>query len=306
MPKLLAWWQLLRIGNVFTAASNVIAGFLIVQGGWQPVGPLLVLIAASALLYTAGMVLNDAFDAERDATERPERPIPSGRISRTMAFAAGWLLLVLGVTCAWWASWLADSANPCLIGVLLAATIVAYDAWLKSTSLGPLAMGCCRLLNVRLGVSMTADLRVTPQTVYAICVGLYAMGVTYFARSENVSERSRDHALGERLAGAAICVVILLPMLLPQAIHYQAQHYVHFLVWAVLLYLVFALVVRPTFNSHAEPSPAFFRSRVTWFLRGFILLDALVCLYAVGWLSGLAVLALLLPTWIASRFAPMT
>ena len=28
----LAWWQLLRAANVFTAASNVIAGFLIVQG----------------------------------------------------------------------------------------------------------------------------------------------------------------------------------------------------------------------------------------------------------------------------------
>ena len=74
----LAWWQLMRAANVFTAASNVIAGFLLVQRDWQPVGPLLLLILASVCLYEAGMMLNDVFDAELDAVERPERPIPVG------------------------------------------------------------------------------------------------------------------------------------------------------------------------------------------------------------------------------------
>ena len=78
------------MGNVFTAASNVIAGFLIASGQWSPAVVLATLIAASACLYAAGMVLNDAFDAELDARERPERPIPSGRIARRAAFAAGW------------------------------------------------------------------------------------------------------------------------------------------------------------------------------------------------------------------------
>ena len=92
-----AWWQILRAANVFTAISNVIAGFLLVQGDWQPIGPLLLLMLASALLYEAGMVLNDVCDAELDAVERPERPIPSGRISRHAALRVGIGLLVGGV-----------------------------------------------------------------------------------------------------------------------------------------------------------------------------------------------------------------
>ena len=31
------------------------------------------------------MVLNDVFDAEVDAREQPDRPIPSGRVSRRAA-----------------------------------------------------------------------------------------------------------------------------------------------------------------------------------------------------------------------------
>ena len=45
--------------------------------------------------------LNDFFDAEVDAVERPERPIPSGRISRSTAGCVGWSLLAAGVLAAW-------------------------------------------------------------------------------------------------------------------------------------------------------------------------------------------------------------
>src|SRR2546429_3915285 len=39
------------------------------------------LSAASVCLYWAGMAANDWADRELDAKERPERPIPSGRVS---------------------------------------------------------------------------------------------------------------------------------------------------------------------------------------------------------------------------------
>ncbi|WP_344980642.1 UbiA family prenyltransferase, partial [Streptosporangium fragile] len=49
------------------------------------------LAAASVLLYWAGMALNDWSDREIDAVERPERPIPSGRVSPrgALGLAAG-------------------------------------------------------------------------------------------------------------------------------------------------------------------------------------------------------------------------
>ena len=42
-----------------------------------------------ALFYTAGMILNDVADLEVDRRERPERPLPSGAVSRTALAAFG-------------------------------------------------------------------------------------------------------------------------------------------------------------------------------------------------------------------------
>jgi 4-hydroxybenzoate polyprenyltransferase len=191
--RALAWWQLLRAANVFTAASNIIAGFLIVQHRWEPAATLISLIAASACLYLAGMVLNDVFDAKLDAIERPERPSPSGRIARGSASAAGWLLLLCGIGFSWLATWTIGRPLPGLIGTLLALAIVRYDKSLKSTSLGPLAMGLCRFFNVTLGASVAENLWRPPAPVaYAALVGCYTIALTYIARSENAGTFARQ------------------------------------------------------------------------------------------------------------------
>jgi 4-hydroxybenzoate polyprenyltransferase len=240
----LAWWQLLRAANVFTAASNVIAGFLIVRGEWAPTETLALLIAASACLYLAGMVLNDVYDAELDAVERPERPIPAGHISRTTASSAGWALLSGGVLLSWLAALTCGHPMPGLLGVLLAFAIIRYDSVLKSTWIGPVAMGWCRVLNVMLGASVAGALtREWPALLYAIVVGLYTVVLTNVARSETIGELSR--------------------------------------------------------KLHV-------RNLVTRMIQGFILLDAIAATIAAGWPSGLAVLALLIPTILIARRTPMT
>ena len=242
--RALAWRQLLRAANVFTAASNVMAGFLVVAGRWAPAELMALLIAASACLYLAGMVLNDVFDAELDAVERPERPIPSGRISRGTAAAVGWTLLGVGVALAWAAAWTHGHALPGIIATLLALAIVLYDSKLKATPLGPPAMGCCRALNVLLGASAARDLAGHwPALGYALGIGLYTMALTAVARSETVGQWSR-------------------------------RRYV--------------------------------RSLVTRMIQGFIVIDAIAAGVAAGWPSALAVLALLVPTWLLERQAPMT
>ncbi len=52
------------------------------------------LLIALSLAYVAGMYLNDAFDAAIDRRERPDRPIPSGRVARRTVFVAGFAMLV--------------------------------------------------------------------------------------------------------------------------------------------------------------------------------------------------------------------
>jgi hypothetical protein len=47
------------------------------------------LVGATMCLYAGGVVLNDFFDRRLDAIERPERPIPSRRVSAASAAALG-------------------------------------------------------------------------------------------------------------------------------------------------------------------------------------------------------------------------
>src|SRR5579859_1612206 len=58
------------------------------------------LCAASVCLYWAGMAANDWADRELDAKERPERPVPSGRISPQTALGVAAGLSVAGLALA--------------------------------------------------------------------------------------------------------------------------------------------------------------------------------------------------------------
>ena len=110
MNRLRTYAQLVRLPNVFTAFADIGLGSL---GTWQltpeafALGELgwvwsaLFLMAASGCLYCGGMVFNDVFDLEQDKRERPSRPIPSGRVSRSAAAVFGAVLLTAGIGFAW-------------------------------------------------------------------------------------------------------------------------------------------------------------------------------------------------------------
>ena len=70
--------ELLRPPNVMTAVADVLAGYAV--AGLSNWAALPWLLGATACLYAGGVVLNDFFDRHLDARERPERPLPSGRV----------------------------------------------------------------------------------------------------------------------------------------------------------------------------------------------------------------------------------
>lgn len=155
---ILGYLQLVRLPNVFMAITDVLMGYLFSHAVLQPGdGSLLgLLVVTSVLLYMAGMVLNDVFDADIDAQERPDRPIPSGRVSRPTARLVGWQFLGLGVITGWLVAIRVGDLRPGIIVSLLAGCVVLYDGFLKRLPIGPLGMGACRMLNVLLGMSLGA------------------------------------------------------------------------------------------------------------------------------------------------------
>src|SRR5262245_831890 len=85
-----------RVSNLPTTWTNVAAG-LTLSGAAFDATLALGLCLAISCFYVGGMYLNDAFDREYDARERPERPIPSGQVRAATVFAIGFGLLALGV-----------------------------------------------------------------------------------------------------------------------------------------------------------------------------------------------------------------
>lgn len=183
----------MRLPTVFTALSNILCGYLVSQPECDPAAVFAsptpwLLMLASAGLYLGGMVLNDVFDAALDSVERPERPIPSGRITRTAAAAFGSLLLALGLVAAAAADMVSGSDFIAVqTAAVLAVAIVLYDAVLKSTPAGPFGMATCRFLNLMLGASCAGSLQYvysSPQLTIALALFVYVVGVTWFARNE--------------------------------------------------------------------------------------------------------------------------
>lgn len=178
MSKFHDYLELIRIPGVFTAHADITAGFLIAGGGLEQIACAAYLLLASSFLYSAGMALNDYFDYQIDLKERPQRPIPSGRIKRQEALCLGIFFLIAGIVAAYY-------VRPAsfIISLLLAAFILSYNMGLKKHPwLGPVSMGGCRYLNLLLGLSvlpLSAGLFMIP-----LLTGIFIFGVTALSSQE--------------------------------------------------------------------------------------------------------------------------
>jgi 4-hydroxybenzoate polyprenyltransferase len=295
-----AYAQLVRLPNVFTALADIGLGWLGALAAGTPTTRwpcFAFLMGSSAALYSAGMVWNDFFDVEQDKQERPFRPLPSGRITRRRAALLGAALLVIGLGFAALAGWFNASAPWTALDVaaLLVAAIFLYDAWLKRTWLGPVAMGSCRFLNVLLGLTVAAEttLRWGAQVYVAMVVGLYIVGVTWFARTE--ARTSNKSAL----AGAAgvMAVALLLGLATPAWSEGQTSSFF----FPYLLVGLGFVVGIPVNHALEQPTPDRVQVAVKRALVGLVVLDAVLATALSGTI-GLLLLLLLVPVLYLGRW----
>jgi 4-hydroxybenzoate polyprenyltransferase len=184
--KLRTLLDLARISNLPTVWSNVLAG-AVLAGTSADARPVVFAAIAASLLYSGGMFLNDAFDAEIDARERPERPIPSGRIARRAVLALGFGMLALAL-CVLGLSVLVMRARVALVpvGLAIAAGVVVYDRWHKGVAWSPVVMGACRAGLYFLGAFAAGGERASVLLPAVSLLG-YVVGLTHVARFENAS-----------------------------------------------------------------------------------------------------------------------
>lgn len=158
--------------------------------------------AASALLYLGGMALNDWADRDLDAIERPERPIPSGRVDPDTALAVASGLLAGGVVVAG----VIGGRRALAVAVPLVASVVAYDRIAKDTPAGPVLMAACRGLDVAMGASGGNRAAALPASAAAAA---HALGVTQLSRHEvnGAAGPSARAAIGLALLAAVLAQV---------------------------------------------------------------------------------------------------
>ena len=174
-----------RVSNLPTVWTNVIAATAIAGGDPLSRRSGSVLLAMT-LFYVGGMFLNDAYDREVDARERPKRPIPSGEISAGLVFGAGFVMLAAGI-----ALMALHGLLPGLAGFALAAAIVLYDLRHKANPLSPVVMGLCRAL-VYVGAATAAVGSISPAVLVASGALLaHVVGLTYAAKQENLNRIDR-------------------------------------------------------------------------------------------------------------------
>jgi 4-hydroxybenzoate polyprenyltransferase len=268
-----AYLQLVRPANVVTALADVLAGYAV--AGRPDGGGLAALLVATACLYAGGVVLNDYFDRDIDRVERPERPIPSGRVAPGRAARLGAVLLAAGVAAA-----LAWSRAAGAVAALTAAAIVLYDAWGKHQALlGPVNMGLCRGLNLMLGVA-AAPAALRTSWFLAILPVVYIAAVTAVSRGE-VRGGRRGIA-----AGALISLNVVLMALAWLALTGASPW------WALLVTAVLAWRVLPPFWAvYRRPDAGRIRRAVRAGVLSLVLLDAVIGAAYGGALYSLLILA---------------
>lgn len=194
---------LIRFPNLFTLPSNVFAGYFSthIQNDIE-INSIVLVILVSVCLYAAGVIFNDIADRQTDRKERPNRPIPSGKITQRNAILLALLLIVISITVSYFIS-----VATLIIVFVLITSIFLYDFVLKNSLFGPAAMSATRVLNIVLGSSSNLSNSIDGETDYVfyrlglVCISefIYISGITAISKYEIHKNQSfklgRLHAL---------------------------------------------------------------------------------------------------------------
>jgi 4-hydroxybenzoate polyprenyltransferase len=243
-----------------------------------------VIALGMSLLYVGGMFLNDAFDSEIDARERPTRPIPAGEALQSHVFAIGFAALAAGMI-------LVASVSVSAIAwvLILAAAILLYDWSHKGNPIAPLIMGSCRSL-VYVATAATLGAPIEQSVVVgAIALLAYVAGLTYTAKQEALN----------RVSSVWPLALLAVPFV-------KATPDLHGSWSAIATFLVFAVAVATAIYWLNRRQPGDVPNAVSLLIAAIALNDALVAMTAGATEIGVVCVAFFLLTLLLQRFVPGT
>ena len=199
-------------------------------------------------------------------------------------------------------AWLSGSFTSLIVAAALAASILAYDAGLKRTVLGPEIMGACRGLNLLLGMSHAPALGGPVAWLAAAAFGLFVAGITWISRSETESGRTGNLLLGlslENLAILGLMAAALQPRSYPPPLPGRPLIPLEGLL--VLALVALAVNLAATRAIH-QPIPAAIQKTVKTGILSLVWIDVGLVAAVRGPVPAAAVAALWVPAFLLGRW----
>ena len=172
-----AYLEIIRPGNAVMAAIAVI--LMMFVGHYYDL-PIIICALIVFVCTGAGNTINDVFDVKIDEINKPNRPIPSGRISLENARTYAYVLFGIGIALSLVDSYLVNSIWPSVIVIPAAVIMYLYARNLKAMPLiGNLTVatltGFCFVIAGVVIACATSSLKILFISIY---LGLFAMFMT--------------------------------------------------------------------------------------------------------------------------------
>lgn len=194
--KIIGLFRLFRFELPFIAGICVIVGEFLANGAPPQVIDLLSGFAAIFLLSSSALILNDYFDIETDKINAPERPLPSGMVTKLDVVLLFFCVSLLGL---WISYQISDIAFA--VSVLVWCIGILYNWRFK-------LIGFAGNLMVSFSVGMTFIFGgIVVQTPWEFIVWFFAVWVLLINLGEETAADALDRE-GDRRAGSRSLAVL--------------------------------------------------------------------------------------------------
>jgi 4-hydroxybenzoate polyprenyltransferase len=293
---------LVRLPNVFSAASNILPGYFTivtaVSSSFLSINILYLagLMTSSSLLYLAGIVFNDYFDFEIDKKERPTRPLPSGKITKRKALTIAISSIIAANVLTLLINW-----TSFIIAVILTTIIIAYDYRLKhNTITGPITMGLARFFNIILGATPAIPTLLLSAAsskmllFIATLLFLYVIAISILSKKE-VSGKTTNAII---ISSLSIVFVDIASIAFAGLIGiFRSAVFVNLALFSIVMIITF----RPILRGLDSLAPIQIRNIIKNMIISIIILDSVFVSGIIGLPYGFATLLLIIPSVLLAR-----
>ncbi len=296
MKTLYPYLQLMRPANIITALTNVISGisassYIFKNENYLDYSSIGCLLVATTGLYGGGIVFNDFFDINIDTIERPNRPIPSGSVTKQQAGLLGSFLFIGGLIAA-----LKVSVEAFNISLIICIFCFVYNIKTKHYSwLGGLTLALCRGLNLLLGTTLIED---GVRCFWPLTFIPFGLTIAITAVSQ-VEVSGNDTSILKKSVVFYFATVLTLCTL----IYTYTTKISFYILFLVLFVSVNGFYIQTALKN---PIPTNIQKVVKWGVLSFIILDAAIISSFSSFYYGMIIFCLLPVSIVLSKFFAVT